>query len=70
MTHLHGYERRTRVHAGHGDESVDPGDGGSGLVWIPMPELSPLEHFIAWRSGEGRSHVTDFVEIVVATFVA
>jgi hypothetical protein len=42
--------------------------GGPGLVWRPMLELAPLEHFVAWKAGETRPHVQDFVSIVIDAF--
>jgi DNA-binding transcriptional LysR family regulator len=40
-------------------ESAGP---DSGLVWRPVPELPPLEHFIAWRSGDERPALRDLVQ--------
>jgi hypothetical protein len=44
-------------------------DLGSGaLAWREMAHLQPLEHFVAWRAGDDRSEVTDFVATSVERF--
>jgi DNA-binding transcriptional LysR family regulator len=42
--------------------------GGTGLVWRHMPDLEPLEHSVAWRVGDGRAIVQDFVATAVEVF--
>lgn len=42
--------------------------GGGTLVWREMPELDPLEHYIAWRVGDDRNEVAEFVDTAVARF--
>ena len=42
--------------------------GGGTLLWREMPELQPLEHFVAWRSGDERDEVLDFVATSVESF--
>jgi DNA-binding transcriptional LysR family regulator len=42
--------------------------GGGALVWREMADLQPLEHFVAWRAGDDRSEVTDFVATSVESF--
>ncbi len=42
--------------------------GGGSLVWREMPDLQPLEHFVAWRAGDDRSEVKDFVATSMESF--
>lgn len=42
--------------------------GGGSLVWREMPELQPLEHFVAWRSDDDRREVADFVTTATDCF--
>jgi hypothetical protein len=42
--------------------------GGDSLVWREMNELQPLEHFIAWRVGDDRDEVMEFVATSVDNF--
>lgn len=39
--------------------------GGSSLIWRPMPELEPLEHSIAWRTGDTTAALQGFVATAV-----
>jgi DNA-binding transcriptional LysR family regulator len=40
-------------------ESAGP---DSGLEWRPVPGLPPLEHYIAWRSGDERPALLDLID--------
>lgn len=42
--------------------------GAGSLVWREMTELQPLEHFVAWRAGDDRSEVMDFIATSVEKF--
>lgn len=42
--------------------------GGPGLLWRPVADLEPLEHWIAWRSGDHRAVVSEFVEFAEKAF--
>lgn len=44
--------------------------GGPSLVWRQMPELEPLDHFVAWKSGDNRSAVRDLVAAATDVFAA
>jgi DNA-binding transcriptional LysR family regulator len=46
-------------------ESLGP---GSGIVWREVPGLDPLEHSIAWRRGDDRPIVQEFVAACRAAF--
>lgn len=42
--------------------------GGPGLLWRPVAGLDPLDHWIAWRAGDQRTVVCEFVETAEAAF--
>jgi DNA-binding transcriptional LysR family regulator len=42
--------------------------GGSSLVWRHLPEIGPLDHFVAWKSGDKREPVQDFATTAIDVF--
>ncbi|MDH4309781.1 MAG: LysR substrate-binding domain-containing protein [Acidimicrobiia bacterium] len=42
--------------------------GGSSLLWKPVEGLVPLEHDVAWRTGDLRKVVADFVAVAIDVF--
>jgi hypothetical protein len=46
------------------------GMGAPHLIWRPLPELDPLTHSIAWRTGDTRTVVADFVRAATDVFSA
>lgn len=44
--------------------------GGPSLIWRPLPELGLLDHAVAWRAGDRRAMVQEFVAIALDVFSA
>jgi DNA-binding transcriptional LysR family regulator len=44
--------------------------GGTSLVWREIVDLAPLEHSVAWRIGDTRAIVQDFVATAVEVYAA
>lgn len=47
---------------------VENTGASAGIVWRPVTGLPPLEHFVAWRTGDARPLVHEFVETVTDWF--